>query len=123
MRVFGTEVGKLPAHRVAAYRASTLGYADQHYSRALAAELPARQLVALQLGLRGTPRRERSRRADELLERVGLADRRDARPGQLSGASSSGSRSARRSSTGRDCCSPTSPRASSTTRTPTGSTG
>jgi ABC-type lipoprotein export system ATPase subunit len=85
VRVFGTEIGKLPAHRVAAYRASTLGYADQHYSRALAAELPARQLVALQLGLRGTPRRERLRRADELLERVGLADRRDARPGQLSG--------------------------------------
>src|SRR5204863_6768024 len=33
VRVFGTEIGKLPAHRAAAYRASTLGYADQHYSR------------------------------------------------------------------------------------------
>jgi ABC-type lipoprotein export system ATPase subunit len=85
VRVFGTEVGKLPQHRAAAYRAATLGYADQHYSRALAAELPARELVGVQLGLRGTPRRERLRRAEELLERVGLADRSDARPGELSG--------------------------------------
>ncbi len=85
MRVFGTEIGKLSPHGAAAYRASVLGYADQHYSRTLAAELSARDLVALQLGLRGTERSERLRRADELLERVGLGDRRDARPGDLSG--------------------------------------
>ena len=56
----------------------SLGYADQHYGRALAPELTARELVALQLGLHGTPRPERMRRADELLERVGLG--RQARP-------------------------------------------
>ena len=82
---YGEDLGKLPARRLARYRSTLLGYADQHYARALAPELTARELVALQLGLRGTPRAERLRRADELLERVGLADKRDRRPTQLSG--------------------------------------
>jgi ABC-type lipoprotein export system ATPase subunit len=85
VRVYGEDVGKLPARGLARYRSSLLGYADQHYSRALAPELTARDLVAVQLGLRGTPRAERLRRADELLERVGLAEKRTRRPGQLSG--------------------------------------
>jgi ABC-type lipoprotein export system ATPase subunit len=53
--------------------------------RALAAELSARELVGLQLGLAGVPRRERLRRADELLDRVGLAGKGGRRPGELSG--------------------------------------
>jgi ABC-type lipoprotein export system ATPase subunit len=85
VRVYGEDVGKLPSRRLAQYRSSLLGYADQHYARALAPELGARDLVALQLGLHGTPRPERLRRADELLERVGLAEKRDRRPAQLSG--------------------------------------
>ncbi len=62
-----------------------LGYVDQHYTRALAPELSARELVSLQLGLRGVSGTERLRRADELLERVGLAEKRDRHPTQLSG--------------------------------------
>jgi len=85
VRVYGEELGKLPARGLARYRSTMLGYADQHYARALAPELTARELVALQLGLRGTPRGERLRRADELLERVGLAGKRDRTPEQLSG--------------------------------------
>jgi ABC-type lipoprotein export system ATPase subunit len=85
VRVFGTELGKLPARDVARYRTRTIGYADQHYARALAPELTARELVGLELGLAGATATERNRRADELLERVGLADRRDARPAELSG--------------------------------------
>ena len=85
VRVFGTELGKLPARDVARYRTRTVGYADQHYARALAPELNARELVAVELGLAGTTEVERNRRADELLERVGLADKRDARPAELSG--------------------------------------
>jgi ABC-type lipoprotein export system ATPase subunit len=85
VRVFGRDVAKLDARNLSAYRTQTLGYADQHYARALAAELTARDLVALQLGLRGEPREARLRRADELLERVGLADKRDRRPAELSG--------------------------------------
>jgi lipoprotein-releasing system ATP-binding protein len=75
----------LPSRGLARYRSTMLGYADQHYARALAPELSARRLVALQLGLRGTIGEERLRRADELLERVGLAAKRDRRPGELSG--------------------------------------
>jgi ABC-type lipoprotein export system ATPase subunit len=85
VRVYGEDVGKLPVRRLAQYRSSLLGYADQHYARALAPELTARELVALQLGLRGTAGPDRLRRADELLERVGLAAKRDRRPAQLSG--------------------------------------
>jgi energy-coupling factor transport system ATP-binding protein len=85
VRVFGTELGKLPGREVARYRTSTIGYADQHYARALAPELTARELVGVELGLAGATRPERLRRADELLERVGLSAKRDARPAELSG--------------------------------------
>jgi ABC-type lipoprotein export system ATPase subunit len=85
VRVYGEDVGKLPSRRLARYRSTLLGYADQHYARALAPELTARDLVALQLGLRGTARAERFARADELLERVGLAEKRNRHPTQLSG--------------------------------------
>ena len=80
VRVYGEELGKLPARGLARYRSTMLGYADQHYARALAPELTARELVAMQLGLRGAARAERLRRADELLERVGLGAKRDRRP-------------------------------------------
>jgi ABC-type lipoprotein export system ATPase subunit len=85
VRVFGTELAKLPARDVARYRTRTIGYADQHYARALAPELTARELVGLELGLAGATPAERDRRADELLDRVGLTDKRDARPSELSG--------------------------------------
>ncbi len=85
VRVLGLDVGRLPSSRLAAYRAQTIGYVEQHYTRALASELTARQLVAVELGLRGTPRRARRARADELLERIGLSDRGDACPHELSG--------------------------------------
>jgi ABC-type lipoprotein export system ATPase subunit len=85
VRIHGEDVGKLGGRRLAEYRSSLLGYADQHYARALAPELTARELVALQLGLRGGSRESRVRRADELLDRVGLAAKRDRRPAQLSG--------------------------------------
>jgi ABC-type lipoprotein export system ATPase subunit len=67
------------------YRRDVLGYADQHYWRALARELTAEELVALPLGLSSTPAAARQARARELLERVGLLDRADAHPRELSG--------------------------------------
>jgi ABC-type lipoprotein export system ATPase subunit len=85
VRVFGVEIGKLPTADVARYRTRTVGYADQHYARALSPELTARELVGLELGLAGNTPDKRSRRADELLERVGLAEKRNARPAELSG--------------------------------------
>jgi ABC-type lipoprotein export system ATPase subunit len=83
--VDGLDVGSAPGHVVARHRSRVIGYADQHYWRALSADLTAEALVALPLGLRGIPAPERTRRARELLERVDLLDRAAARPGELSG--------------------------------------
>lgn len=85
VRAFGRDLAKLPTRRLVEYRTRTLGYADQHYGLMLASELTARSLVATPLALRGVPRAARRKRADELLERVGLADRRRSHPQELSG--------------------------------------
>ena len=53
--VAGVELGTLSQRRLADYRATTLGYADQHYWRALAGELTAEELIAVPLGLAGRP--------------------------------------------------------------------
>ena len=66
VRVLGDDLGKLPARRLAEYRATSLGYVDQHYVRALAPELSARDLVALQLGLRGATETARLSRGSGL---------------------------------------------------------
>ncbi len=85
VRVAGVDVGALSGWGAARFRSRAIGYADQHYWRALAGELTARELVGIQLGLAGMPADQRHARADELLERVGLGARRDAHPRELSG--------------------------------------
>ncbi|MGZ8783051.1 MAG: ABC transporter ATP-binding protein [Gaiellaceae bacterium] len=85
VRVAGVDVGGLGGRQAARFRSRSIGYADQHYWRALAGELTARELVGIQLGLAGEPASRRHARADELLERVGLAERRAAHPRELSG--------------------------------------
>jgi ABC-type lipoprotein export system ATPase subunit len=85
VRVAGVDLRRLGGRARDRFRAQTIGYVDQHYSRVLAPELTARQLVELPLALRGEPAGSRRRRADELLERVGLESRADARPAELSG--------------------------------------
>jgi ABC-type lipoprotein export system ATPase subunit len=79
--VLGTELRDVDD----AFRARNLGLLDQHYARALSADLTCRQTVALQLELLGHDPREASRAADNLLERVGLVDRARDRPQSLSG--------------------------------------
>jgi ABC-type lipoprotein export system ATPase subunit len=85
VRVLGRDLARLGRRGRAVYRSEILGYADQHYWRALASELEVRELVGLQLGLAGAPRHERIARAGELLERIGLLDRAHAHPRELSG--------------------------------------
>ncbi|HEY7561193.1 MAG TPA: ATP-binding cassette domain-containing protein [Gaiellaceae bacterium] len=85
VRVLGRDLARLSRRARGGYRAELLGYADQHYWRALAAELEVQELVSLQLGLAGAPRHERIARAIDLLERVGLRDRAGAHPRELSG--------------------------------------
>ncbi len=83
--VAGLELGRASPRQLARHRRDVLGYADQHYWKALAGELTAEELVAVPLGLSAVDERERRARARELLERVGLLDRATALPGELSG--------------------------------------
>jgi ABC-type lipoprotein export system ATPase subunit len=83
--VAGLDVLRASAAELARYRRDVLGYADQHYWRALEGELTAEQLVALPLGLAATTLDERTARARALLDRVGLLERAGALPHELSG--------------------------------------
>ena len=116
--MFGEDLRTLRGRGLAEYRSRTLGYADQHYTRALAPELTARQLVALRLALLGAPAPETARAADALLERVGLLDRRDAPPvGALGRPAAAGCDLRRARRIVRASSSPTSRPASSTPST------
>jgi ABC-type lipoprotein export system ATPase subunit len=85
VRVFGSDLRTARGRELARYRTTSLGYVDQHYTRALDPALTVGELVELRLRARGLRREERRARADELLKAVGLLARRDARAPDLSG--------------------------------------
>ena len=85
VRVLGADIGRMPARSRSRLRHEVMGFLGQHTETALSPDLRMRDAVALPLALRGTPRRERGPRADELFEAAGLADRADALPRELSG--------------------------------------
>lgn len=67
------------------YRRQMIGFVWQQTGRNLLPYLNARENVEMPMVFDGTPRKLRHDRAMELLETVGLADRADHRPNQLSG--------------------------------------
>jgi len=79
----GQEVGDLDDDRLAALRNREIGFVFQSFH--LLARTPARDNVALPLLYAGSDRRERAERSEEALRAVGLADRMDHLPEQLSG--------------------------------------
>jgi putative ABC transport system ATP-binding protein len=81
--VDGNDLTALRPAELAAFRASTVGFVFQSFH--LQKRFLAWENVALPLVFAGVDRRERRRRALELLDRVGLAERADHRPGELSG--------------------------------------
>jgi ABC-type lipoprotein export system ATPase subunit len=85
VRVAGVDLRRLRGRRLDRYRSRRLGYADQRYSQALAPELTAGELVSLRLALAGESPRTQRRRSADLLGQVGLEDRVDAYPRELSG--------------------------------------
>jgi peptide/nickel transport system ATP-binding protein len=85
VRSFGLDLDQAPARALARYRRDVVGTIEQHYWRSLSPYLTARRAIELPLILRGWRRLEREERSAELLERIGLADRGDAVPAELSG--------------------------------------
>lgn len=83
LRVGDTSLRGLRGRELSTYRRETVGFVFQHFG--LVEVLTARENVSLALSLDRVAPGQRRRRADELLDAVGLADRVHHRPGQLSG--------------------------------------
>ena len=82
-QVFGEDLSAMhPAERTA-WRRDHVGFVFQSFN--LMPALTATENVAIPLLIRGTPHREALERAADMLDRVGLANRRHARPAKLSG--------------------------------------
>ena len=79
----GKDVSRLEGNDLARVRNRDVGFVFQRFH--LVSRLDAIDNVALPLRFGGVARRERRRRAAELLERVGLSDRAGHRPAELSG--------------------------------------
>jgi putative ABC transport system ATP-binding protein len=79
----GRSLAPLSAWEMSRYRLRRVGMIFQSFN--LIPTMTARENVSLALAFAGLSRRERSRRADELLDRVGLGARAGHRPSELSG--------------------------------------
>src|SRR5438874_4933303 len=83
-RLAGEEVAGMNADQLAQIRNRRIGFIFQNFN--LLARTTAMENVEVPLLYnRSCPRRERKKRATDMLTRVGLADRMDHRPNQLSG--------------------------------------
>jgi len=83
IRVGGADLGRLSSRKLSDWRAETVGYVFQ--SANLVPVLTAYENVELPLGLFSLSRAERHQRVALALEAVGLSDRADHFPRQLSG--------------------------------------
>ncbi|HEX6451942.1 MAG TPA: ATP-binding cassette domain-containing protein [Trebonia sp.] len=85
VRVAGHDLGSLSRRDRLAYRRRTMGFVWQQAARNLLPYLTSRQNVTLPMRLAGTGRRERDRRATELLETFDVAHCARRAPRQMSG--------------------------------------
>ena len=82
-RVLGKEAANLSPDELAALRRETFGFIFQRYN--LLATATAGENVEIPSVYAGLPKQKRSQRAKGLLQRLGLDDRTDHRPAELSG--------------------------------------
>lgn len=83
IRLAGEELTRLSGARLAAVRNRTIGFVFQFHH--LLPEFTALENVMIPGMIQGRPRRELEKRAENLLEEVGLSHRVTHRPGELSG--------------------------------------
>ncbi|OIO91995.1 MAG: macrolide ABC transporter ATP-binding protein [Anaerolineae bacterium CG2_30_64_16] len=83
LRVAGREIGELDENALAAYRQRLCGFVFQSFN--LVSTMTALQNVEFPMVFARVPRAERHRRARYLLTAVGLGDRVDHKPTELSG--------------------------------------
>lgn len=83
VRFAGTELTGLSDKALAEFRNRSIGFVFQFHQ--LLPEFTTAENVAMPAMIAGISRKEAIRKADSLLERLGLTDRRDHRPAQLSG--------------------------------------
>lgn len=83
IRLAGEELTTMPPGRLAAVRNQKIGFVFQFHH--LLPEFNALENVMMPGLIQGRPRKEMEKRAMALLDEVGLRDRADHRPGELSG--------------------------------------
>jgi putative ABC transport system ATP-binding protein len=83
VHINGTKITSLPSRKLIDFRLHNIGFVFQSFN--LIPVLTARENVEFILQLQGISKKERTKRAIELLEAVGLPDKIDNRPGDLSG--------------------------------------
>lgn len=83
VRINDTDVFRLPARKQSQFRNKQLGFVFQFHH--LLPEFSADENVAIPLWIAGAGKREGLKQAAAMLDRVGLLDRRDHKPSQLSG--------------------------------------
>lgn len=79
----GVDIGSLNANKMAEFRNLNIGFVFQFHQ--LLPEFTALENIMIPAYIAGKPTKEARQRAKELLEFMGLADRADHKPGQLSG--------------------------------------
>ncbi len=79
----GVDIGSLNANKMAEFRNLNIGFVFQFHQ--LLPEFTALENIMIPAYIAGKPTKEARQRAKELLEFMGLADRANHKPGQLSG--------------------------------------
>ena len=83
IQVGGKDITSMKENQLIDFRLRNIGFVFQSYN--LIPVLTARENVEFIMLLQKRDKKEMHKRTDELLERVGLSDKKDSRPSQLSG--------------------------------------
>lgn len=81
--ISGTDISRLSDNKLIEFRKNHIGFVFQAYN--LIPVLTATENIEFVMLLQNRPATERNERTNELLEAVGLSDKRNTRPAQLSG--------------------------------------